>query len=66
MTRVQKLERAIAELSPAEMRDLRLWFSDFDAAQWDRALDNDVASGALDRLAEQAIAEHRAGTTSEL
>ena len=48
MTRLERLEQEIAELSPAELHDLRAWFAAFDAGQWDRQFERDAESGALD------------------
>lgn len=61
MTHVEKLEREIAALSESELAALRRWFIEFDAAAWDRQIEADAAAGALDRLADEALAEHRAG-----
>ena len=36
MTRIERLEQEIAELSPAELEELRAWFAAFDAEEWDR------------------------------
>ena len=66
MTRLERLEQEIAELSPAELQDLRAWFAAFNAEQWDRQFESDAESGALDRLAEQAVADHRGGRTRPL
>ena len=61
MTNVEKLERDVAALSEAELAEFRRWYAEFDAAVWDRRLAADAAAGALDRFADEAIAEHRAG-----
>ena len=61
MTRLEQLERAIGRLSPEERASFRVWFESFDAAEWDRQIEGDAAAGKLDRLAEQALAEYRAG-----
>jgi hypothetical protein len=66
MTRVEHIERAIAELSAAELADLRAWFADFEARQWDAQMEQDAASGALDRLADKAVADHRARRTKAM
>lgn len=66
MTRLERLEQEIAELSPAELEKLRAWFAAFDGEQWDRQFERDAESGALDRLAEQALADHRTGRTRPL
>ena len=59
MTRIERIEKEIAEFTPAELAEFRRWFEDFDARRWDDALDRDTASGALDA----ALADHRAGRT---
>lgn len=61
MSNVEKLEREVATLSQAELAEFRRWYADFDATAWDRQLDVDVQSGALDRIADEAIADHSAG-----
>jgi hypothetical protein len=66
MTRVQKLEREIKELSRIELAALRQWFQEYDAAQWDKQIEEDAFAGKFDGLAEQALADHRAGRTKEL
>ena len=66
MTHVEKLEREIASLSPDELAEFRRWYAEFDAAVWDRQLEADVEAGALDRLADEALADHRAGRSRPL
>jgi hypothetical protein len=61
MTKVEKLEREIASLSQQELSEFRRWYAEFDSAAWDSQLEADVQSGALDHLAEEALADHRAG-----
>ena len=66
MTRIQKLEREIKELTRGELAAFRQWFQEFDAAQWDRQIEEDALAGKFDRLAEKALADHKAGRTKEL
>lgn len=66
MTRVQRLEQEITELTPSERSALRKWFQEYDAAEWDRQIQEDALAGRLDELAERALAEHRAGRTTEI
>ncbi len=66
MTEVEEIESAIAHLSLPDLSRLREWFLEFDAAVWDRQIEEDVASGRLDALADQAIADFRAGRCTEL
>jgi len=66
MTRLECIEKEVAELSAQELEDFRTWFEAFDAKRWDAEFEQDVESGALDAFADQAIIEHRAGRTSRL
>jgi hypothetical protein len=66
MTTVEDIEKAESKLPAAELDRFRAWFESFDAEQFDTKLERDARSGKLDRLAEEALAEHRAGRTSEL
>ena len=66
MTKVEQLEREIAALTEAELAEFRRWYAEFDAAVWDRQLEADARSGALDRLADEALREHRAGQSRAL
>jgi hypothetical protein len=66
MTRIQKLEREIKELTRSELAAFRQWFQEFDAAQWDRQIEEDARAGKFDGLAEKALADHKAGRTKEL
>ena len=66
MSKIDELERQIEALSPKELAAFRRWFSEFDAAAWDRQIDADAASGKLDSLIEEALAEHGAGKTEPL
>jgi hypothetical protein len=61
MTRVEQLEQQIVQLDPDEFAQLREWLMEQDWAQWDLQLERDAASGKLDRLAKQALADHAAG-----
>jgi len=66
MTRLEIIEKSVTELSPEELARFRDWFAEFQAAQWDRQFETDARAGKLDRLAEEALADHRAGRTKPL
>ena len=66
MSTVQDIENAICQLSPEDLAAFRAWFTEFDAAVWDRQLEADVAAGRLDQLAEEALQEFRAGRCTDL
>lgn len=66
MTKVKKLEREVRNLSAKELTSFREWFAAFDAAEWDREIEDDVQAGKLDRLADSALSEHRSGRSRKL
>jgi hypothetical protein len=66
MTRLERIEQEVAELSPEELERFRAWFAAFDAEAWDREIERDARSGRLDSLADRALADHAAGRTKPL
>ena len=66
MTAIEKLEREAQKLSREELAAFREWFRKYDSDEWDRQIENDVRSGKVDLLAEEAVAEHKAGRTKEI
>jgi len=66
MSRVEKIEDQIKELSRDELTALREWFADFDADAWDRQMEADINAGRLDSLAERALLDHEAGRSTKL
>jgi hypothetical protein len=66
MSAVLELEQAVSQLPPKELAHFREWFEEFDAKIWDRQFAEDAKSGKLDKLANQAIADFRAGKYREL
>jgi len=61
-----ELEKAVTELTPEQLKKFRAWFADYDMAQWDKQIERDSAAGRLDRLAEEALEDYRAGRTREI
>ena len=66
MTKIEKLEREVSDLTPQELAQFREWFAAFDAAAWDEQLEADAQAGKLDSLADTALVEHRAGRSRKL
>ena len=66
MSKVESIEQEIKALTPTELAAFRKWFLEFDAQVWDRQIEGDVRKGKLDKLAEEALAGHRAGKSKEL
>jgi hypothetical protein len=65
MTAIQQLEEAVRQLSPADRAEFRAWYAEFDAEEWDRQLEADVAAGRLDWLVEEARRDLREGRCVE-
>ena len=51
---VKEIETAIAQLPPAEIAELADWFEEFHAQRWDRQIEQDLKSGRLDALLDEA------------
>jgi hypothetical protein len=66
MTTAEEIKKAVEQLPPRELSRFRAWFAVFDAEQFDAAIARDAEAGKLDALADEALAEHRAGKTREL
>ncbi len=66
MSRTEQLEQQIAALDPTELRKFREWFAEYEATAWDNEIQTDAKSGALDRIAQQALNDHKAGHSTEL
>jgi hypothetical protein len=64
MTKLEKIETAIAALAEKELQAFRRWFAKFDAARWDKQIERDSKSGKLDKLLRKAKAEHRKGKST--
>ncbi|CAG0963704.1 hypothetical protein ANRL3_01050 [Anaerolineae bacterium] len=66
MFTVQEIERAVSKLPANELARFRDWFDEFDAKMWDKQFEQDAKSGKLDKLANRAITDFRAGRYKEL
>lgn len=66
MTRLEKLQAKIAELSPEEFSELRVWLYEFDADDWDRQIADDAKAGRLDRLVKEGREAYKEGNYTEL
>ncbi len=66
MSTVQEIETAVRSLSRQELSAFRAWFSEFDAAAWDKQFEEDVTAGHLDSLADEALRDLREGRCRDL
>ncbi|PYF04834.1 hypothetical protein BJ122_10259 [Rhodopseudomonas faecalis] len=61
MSSVEDIEKAVEKLPDDQLARFRAWFAAFDATRFDRRLADDASAGLLDRLADEALDEHRRG-----
>ena len=66
MSKIERIERDVQALAPSELAAFRKWFLEFDAAAWDRQIEDDVNSGKLDGLADAALKASEAGKCADL
>lgn len=66
MEAVHRIKQMVAQMSEDDLAQFRAWFEVFDAEAWDEQLESDVHVGKLDKLAERAVADYRAGKCREL
>lgn len=63
---IDEIEKAITKLPPEERTRLLAWLAELDAAEWDRQIEADITAGKFDTLADEALAEHKAGLSRKL
>ncbi|WP_420454149.1 hypothetical protein [Rubrivirga sp.] len=63
---VQELEAAVTQLEPSELARFAKWFEDYQADEWDRQFEADVAAGRLDALGRRADEDFEAGRATAL
>ena len=66
MSTVEQITGAVKRLPKREFAQFRKWFAEYDAAAWDRQIEQDTAAGRLDTLAREALLDHEAARTREL
>ena len=60
------IQRAVAALSEDDYRQLKAWLLEHDWDRWDKQIETDSESGALDFLADEAREDKRNGLLKEL
>jgi hypothetical protein len=63
---IDELEKAVATLPPDKLAKFSAWFEEFRADAWDRQIERDIKAGKLDKFADEALADLKAGRTREL
>ena len=66
MSTVQEIETAIQKLTPQEIKAVADWLQVYREELWDKQIDADVAAGKLDRFADKALEDYRAGRVKPL
>jgi hypothetical protein len=65
MSNLEQIENAVLQLSSKDLAAFRAWFAELDADAWDRQIEEDVAAGRLDALAEEALDDLRKGRCTD-
>ncbi len=63
---IQELKQAVIQLPPKDLVRFRVWFDEFDAQIWDKQFEANAESGKIDKIAEKALNDYRAGKAKEL
>lgn len=59
MPDIKALEEAVQALPPSALAEFRRWFTEFDAAAWDRQIESDASAGRLDALLSEAETDYQ-------
>ncbi|HLY59397.1 MAG TPA: hypothetical protein VKV95_01390 [Terriglobia bacterium] len=65
MSTIAEIEDAVRRLSPKDLAAFREWFVQLDAEAWDRQIEEDVAAGRLDSLADEALEDLKQGRCTD-
>ncbi len=63
---VDEIEKAVTKLTREERARLLARLAEFDAAEWDRQIEEDAKNGKLDKLISPSEADFKAGRFREL
>ena len=58
---VKEIENAISQLPPAEVAELADWFAQFHAELWDKQISEDLKTGRLQSLLDEAKQDLESG-----
>jgi hypothetical protein len=66
MTKVEKIEQQIEELSAPEFAEIREWILERDWARWDAQIERDVSAGKLEDLIGESQQDYQSGPRRRL
>ena len=66
MSTVAEIENALQSLPLGDARKVADWLQRYLDEKWDKQIDDDIAAGRLDKLADKALEDYRAGRVKPL
>ncbi|MEN8216491.1 MAG: hypothetical protein ABFS56_08960 [Pseudomonadota bacterium] len=66
MMTVEEITTAVTHLPPEDFALFRAWYDKFEASLWDSQIEEDLVSGKLDKLANEAIKDFKTNRCTEL
>jgi hypothetical protein len=66
MSTVVEIEKALQTLPVEEARKIADWLQHYLDEKWDKQIDEDIAAGKLDKLADKAMQDYQAGRIKPL
>ena len=66
MTKLETIQKAISELSAAELAKLRAYIEEIEAELWDAQIERDAKAGKLDKIEARALENLKAGRVRDL
>lgn len=66
MSTVAEIENALQALPVRDAWTVAGWLQQYLDEKWDRQIDADIAAGKLDKLADKALEDYRAGRVKPL
>ena len=66
MSTVAEVEKILRMMPVEDARAVAEWLQNYLDEKWNRQIDEDIATGRLDKLAEKALDHYRAGRVKPL
>jgi len=66
MSTVVEIEKALQTLPVGEARKIADWLQRYLDEKWDEQIDEDIAAGRLEKLADKAMQDYQAGRIKPL
>ncbi len=66
MNNIEEIKQAVIHLPPKDLAAFRRWYHEYEASIWDKQFEEDVKSGKLDFLAQQAVTALKSGKCKDL